>query len=477
MQFNSFGYCAFLAIAVFVFWQLPVALRRPFVLVVSLFFYATWSPLFVLIPVGVSVICYFFGYLILNRPDQEARWFRCGVALVLGTLAFFKYRLFLMANLNAALALLGARPLSPAASIALPLGISFYSFEAISYLIDTRQRRIQKRSFLDLLLFIMFWPHLMAGPIVRVRELVPQLKFSAPLDADLFFSGVDRLIWGLVQKNAIANVLGVWVDSAFHSGRHYSTLDSWFLAIAFGLQIYFDFAAYSNMAIGAARLIGVRLPENFRYPYHAANPVDFWGRWHMSLSRWIRDYLFFPLGVRFNGAPLGLYISLLGVMALVGLWHGAGWNFIVWGLLQGSYLVLYRIYESFAATRPGISGNRAIHLGWRVFTFAAVMLAWVPFRSGGAPQAWSMLSSMLLQWHWTASFSQPFYVLVAAACAFTAIEPFVAGQLATADAAAAARGTAFFAGRLVVRPLLYICGLLVFMAFQAQNTQFIYFQF
>jgi len=477
MQFNSFSYCAFLAIAVFMFWQLPVALRRPFVLGVSLLFYATWSPLFVLIPIGVSVACYLFGYLILNRPDQESRWFWCGVGMVLCTLAFFKYRIFFLANFNAALALFGARPLSRPAAIALPLGISFYSFEAISYLIDTRQRRIQKRSFLDLLLFIMFWPHLMAGPIVRVRELVPQLKFDAPLDADLFFSGVDRLIWGLVQKNAIANVLGAWVDSAFKSGRQYSTLDSWLLAIAFGLQIYFDFAAYSNMAIGAARLIGVRLPENFRYPYHAATPVDFWARWHMSLSRWIRDYLFFPLGVRFNGAPLGLYASLLGVMALVGLWHGAGWNFIVWGVLQGCYLVLYRIYESFAASRPRLSGMKTVRLGWRVFTFAAVMLAWVPFRSSGALQTWSMLSAMLLHWHWAASFSQPFYVMVIAFCAFAAVEPFLAEQLATADAAAATRGAVFFAGRLVVRPLLYACGLLLFMAFQAQNAQFIYFQF
>lgn len=477
MQFNSFAYCGFLAFAVCVFWQLPAAWRRPFVLALSLLFYATWSPAFVLIPVGVSGVCYLFAYLITNRPEHERRWFWCGVVFVLATLAFFKYRVFFAGNVNAAMELLGIRRLSRTAAIALPLGISFYSFEAISYLIDTRQRRIQKRSFLDLLLFIMFWPHLMAGPIVRFRELGPQLKFEAAFEPDLFFSGIDRLIWGLVQKNALANVLGIWVDSAFHAGRPYSTVDSWLLAVAFGLQIYFDFAAYSNMAIGAAKLIGVKLPENFRYPYHASTPVDFWARWHMSLSRWIRDYLFFPIGARFSGSRFGLYVSLIAVMGLVGLWHGAGWNFVVWGLLQGCYLVLYRIYEELTARTPGVRAATTSRFGWRVFTLAAIVLAWVPFRAASAPQAFDMISSMLVHWHWTAALSPSFYVLVAAAAGFAAVEPFLAGMLATADAAAAAKGNAFLAGRLVLRPLLYGCGILIFMGFQAQNAQFIYFQF
>lgn len=477
MQFNSFTYCGFLAFAVFIFWQLPIALRRPFVLAVSLFFYATWSPVFVLIPIGVTAVCFLFARLMIDRPDRTARWFWLGVTAVLTTLAFFKYQHFFAANLNGLLRLLGVTPLSWTASIALPLGISFYSFEAISYLIDTRQRRIAKPSFVDLLLFVMFWPHLMAGPIVRVRELTPQLKFSAPLDPDLFFSGIDRMVWGLVQKNVVANVLGVWVDSAFKSTNRYSTPDAWILSIAFGLQIYFDFAAYSNMAIGAARMIGVRLPENFRFPYHASTPVDFWNRWHMSLSRWIRDYLFFPIGARYSGAPLALYMSLVAVMGLVGLWHGAGWTFVAWGVLHGFYLVLYRMYERFASQHPDIAARNFTRFGWRAFTLAAVTFAWAPFRAADISQAFNMMSSMVGQWRWTAGLATPFYAVVAAVLAFTAIEPYLARTLGSADAAASARGNAFLAGRLIIRPVLYACGLLLFMAFDAQDAQFIYFQF
>src|SRR5262249_29158599 len=158
--------------------------------------------------------------------------------------------------------------------------------------------------FTDVYLFVMFWPHLMAGPIVRARELIPQLSFASKFEVKFVFEGIDRLIWGLVQKNVIANTLGAAVDSGSFSPSAPlpSTIDGWLTAVAFGLQIYFDFAGYTNIAIGAARLLGITLPENFRYPYHAANPAEFWSRWHMTLSRWVRDYLFFPLNAHFRGS-------------------------------------------------------------------------------------------------------------------------------------------------------------------------------
>ncbi len=197
--------------------------------------------------------------------------------------------------------------------------------------------------------------------------------------------GLDRLIWGLVQKNLIANSLGSWVDQGFLPGAAAlnTTIDNWFLAAAFGLQIYFDFAAYSNMAIGAAQLIGIQLPENFQFPYLARNPVDFWSRWHMTLTRWIRDYLFFPINARYRGAPVPLYLSLLGTMAVIGLWHGAGWGFVLWGVLHGAYLVLYRMFERLHETRlPQLAEARWVRACWRVFTLLAVTAAWVPFRAG-----------------------------------------------------------------------------------------------
>ena len=209
---------------------------------------------------------------------------------------------------------------------------------------------------------------------------MPQLQFQKAFEPRFCFDGMDRLIWGLVQKNVVANMLGVWVDRGFAPGATgiLSTLDGWALAIAFALQIYFDFAAYTNMALGAAHLLGVTLPENFRQPYHAATPPEFWARWHMTLSRWVRDYLFSPINAKYAGAPLPLYLSLVGVMALVGLWHGAGWGFILWGTMHGTYLVLYRIYESWKNTRPALGNSVIMPAAWRAFTLVAATVAWVP---------------------------------------------------------------------------------------------------
>ena len=210
--------------------------------------------------------------------------------------------------------------------------------------------------------------------------------------------GLDRLLWGLVQKNLFANNLALWVNEGFQpkAAALHSFFDNWALAAAFGLQIYFDFAAYSNMAIGSAHLLGINLPENFNYPYHASSPADFWSRWHMTLSRWIRDYLFFPINARFRGAPMPLYLSLLGIMALVGLWHGAGWGFILWGVLHGAYLLVFRAWEEFQQKRFRALADRIPHkLFWRAFTLAAIIAAWIPFRAETLQQSGTMLRSML----------------------------------------------------------------------------------
>src|SRR2546426_2251920 len=394
MQFNSYSYLFFLLVTVIAFWLLPVGYRRGYVLLVSIAFYASWNPYFVAIPFVICVIVYLSAQGMARKPATAGATFRCGVAAILIILAFFKYRGFVLQNLSLASFGPAMPQLAIAANLALPLGISFYSFEAISFLLDTRQRRVTSVGFMDLCLFIMFWPHLVAGPIVRVRELVPQLRFDREFDASQTISGLDRLLWGLIQKNVFANSLGGWVDDGFlpKAAALNSTIDTWALAIAFGLQIYFDFAAYSNMAIGAASLIGIRLPENFSYPYLAANPPDFWSRWHMTLSRWIRDYLFFPLSVRFSQSTIALYGSVIGAMALVGLWHGAAWGFIAWGIMHGVCLVVYRAYEQLRDRNfPKLAESRTIRLAWRVGTVIAVTAAWGPFRANSLCHAGTMV--------------------------------------------------------------------------------------
>ena len=476
MAFNSVSYLLFLCAAVAVFWLLPVRLRHGFVLLASVLFYASWGLLFVWLPLLVAAIVYFCGKRIERDPTTAKKWMWLGVVPVLLLLAIFKYRSFVFENLAFLLRPFGLRSNSLATTIAFPLGISFYTFEAIAYLIDVRQGRVKMPGFADLCLFFFFWPNILSGPIVRARELVPQLRFRRAFEPQFMFDGFDRIIWGLVQKSVVANMLGIWVDRGFApSAGMPSTLDGWFLAVAFGLQIYFDFAGYTNMAIGAARLLGVTLPENFRQPYHASTPPDFWARWHMTLSRWIRDYLFFPVNAKWRGAPAPLYLSLLGVMTLVGLWHGAGWTFIVWGTLHGAYIVAYRAYESWKTTRPEADASPLIGSVWRVFTLIGVSVAWVAFRAPTLSKARLIVSAML--WHFSrgVAYSAAFYVFTVMVVVFCAFEPLVLRILGEIDEQEGSSGLSPL--RVVGRPVVYLFGLLLFLLFDQNNSQFIYSQF
>ena len=477
MPFNSLPYLLFLVAAVTVYWVLPARFRRVFVLLASLAFYATWGVVFLWVPLVVAALVYLIGTRIVADSAKSKEWMWLGISGAIALLIFFKYRGFVLLNLNLLATLVGMRHVSLATAIAFPVGISFYTFEAIGFLVDVRQRRVAMPKFPDLLLFFLFWPNILSGPIVRARELVPQLTFRKEFEPRFIFEGLDRVIWGLVQKNVIANMLGIWVDRGFAPASLGipSTIDGWFLAVAFGLQIYFDFAAYTNIAIGAARLLGVVLPENFRQPYHAATPPEFWARWHMTLSRWIRDYLFFPINARWLGAPLPLYLSLLGVMALVGLWHGAGWNFILWGAMHGAYLVLYRVYENWKLPRPALADSRVLAGMWRVLTLIAVSAAWVVFRASTLAKAGSILASMFYRFSAGCAYGAGFYAFTTMVLLFCAVEPMLLRKLNEIEERAGATSLSFF--RIMVRPIAYLFGLLLFLLFDENNTQFIYSQF
>jgi alginate O-acetyltransferase complex protein AlgI len=473
MQFNSYSYLLSLALAVAIFWALPVRFRRAYVLLVSLGFYATWNPGLIVLPLGLCAVTYLCARKAREQIETpRAKTFvSLGIAFVILVLVIAKYRGFLLTNLQSLIPSLHGS--AAVLQVVLPLGISFYSFECISYLLDTRQRRIGKTGFMDLLLFVLFWPHLIAGPIVRFRELAAQLSFDKPFDTATFYSGLDRLLVGLVQKNVFANSLGGWADDAFlpRMATLNSSIDNWTTAIAFGLQIYFDFAAYSNMAIGAARLIGVTLPENFNHPYLAGTPPQFWSRWHMTLSRWVRDYLFFPLNAGFKNDRFKLYASLIGVMGLVGLWHGAGWGFVVWGIMHGTYLVLFR-----ATSGDSLEGKpQWVHLLWRGLTLVGVFAAWVPFRAATLGQAQTMLASMFVRFSFGIAYSVNYYLVVLLCCCVCAAEPLL-GKLLRVPVPDS-RGMAAGANWYVLRPALQALLLLLFVVFDDRDTQFIYFQF
>jgi alginate O-acetyltransferase complex protein AlgI len=479
MQFNSYSYLGLLFCAAAVFWVLSPRVRRWYVLAISIAFYATWSPVYVLVPVILCGGVFFLAQKCAGGLHARA-WCWTGIAYALAFLVVFRCHSWIGAALAALEHSFRLAPARTAVQVAIPLGISFYTFEAISYIIDVRQRRVVPDRFADLLLFVMFWPHVIAGPIVRFRELAPQLAFEKKFELPLLMSGLDRLIWGLVQKNLLADSLSRFVDEGFSSqvsGAN-TWLDNWFLAVAFGLQIYFDFAAYSNMAIGAAKMIGITLPENFRFPYHAKTPPDFWQRWHITLSRWIRDYLFFPVNARFQAASLPLYLSLLGIMALVGLWHGIGWGFVIWGLLHGCYLVTYRIWQSVREKHtPLWKPSRLSQVIWQVATLIAVVSAWVPFRATTLRQAAEMLHSMFFTFSPRISFSLNSYLVTLLMAAVCISEPYVRGWICKLDAVAERHLRLAAANTYLMRPALYAFGLLLFMIFDGRDVQFIYFQF
>ena len=479
MQFNSYSYLGLLFCAVAVFWALPAQIRRWYVLALSIAFYATWSPVFVLVPVALCVGVFLLAQKCISGSHVR-EWYWAAIAYALAFLVVFRYHEMIG---GAMIVLEHSFRLAPARTtiqIAVPLGISFYTFEAVSYLIDVKQRRLIPKRFSDLLLFVMFWPHVIAGPIVRFRELAPQLNFEKKFELSMLISGLDRLVWGLVQKNLLADPLSRFVDEGFlaQTAAANTWLDNWFLAAAFGLQIYFDFAAYSNMAIGAAKLIGITLPENFRFPYHAKNPSDFWQRWHMTLSRWIRDYLFFPINARFRGAPLPLYFSLLGIMAVVGLWHGAGWGFVIWGVLHGCYLVTYRIWEGAQQKRtPPVQLSLLKRCLWQAGTLIAVISAWVPFRANTLRQAAQMMRTMFFSFNPRISFSLNFYLVTLLVGAVCILEPYLREGICKLDAVAEHHVRLAAANTYLLRPALYALGLFLFIIFDGRDVQFIYFQF
>lgn len=479
MAFNSYSYLVFLIPAVALYWQLPRSWRTAYLLVVSLAYYATWTPWHVVLPFVLCGMAFGCARRIRGDASRAVFWLRLGIVAVLTVLAFFKYRDFALANVNDLLRSLHMTPWETGFRLALPLGISFYSFEAISYLIDTYQGRVKEVRFSDLALFVTFWPHLMAGPIVRVRELIPQFGKDTTFNAAMFRDGIGRLLYGLALKNVWANSLAPMVEEGFlhKSAQSNSSLDNWTVAVAFGLQIYFDFASYSHMAVGAAKLVGITLPENFRYPYYAWNPSDFWSRWHMTLSRWIRDYLFFRVNVRYKGAPVPLYISMLVIMALVGLWHGAGWGFVMWGVFHGVYLVLYRAWESLVETRfPAWAQAKWAHGMWRVFTLAAVVVAWVPFRAAEAGDTLLMLRTMLVSPRLGLSYGVNLYLITALATVYCAVEPWLAEGWEALQQRLSRNPRVAWVG-LALHPAVWAVALLFFLLFDDQDTKFIYFQF
>ena len=358
----------------------------------SLFFYGAWRPVYLVLLLA-SIGANFSLGLLMEKPHRRRAVGMLGVALNLALLGYFKYTNFVFGSIHE---VTGA-PL-PFVNVVLPLGISFFTFQQIAYLVDIMRGARVERDFVSYTLFVSFFPHLIAGPLVHHAEMIPQFKRGRTLRSALLAArGLAIFAAGLFKKVVIADNLAQFVSPAFahvDAGGGITTSWAWLSTLAYTLQIYFDFSGYSDMAIGLALLFGIRLPVNFRSPYKATSIVDFWRRWHITLSRFLRDYLYIPLGGNRRGEPRR-YVNLMLTMLLGGLWHGAGWNFLIWGGLHGLYLGINHLWQKLrrAAVKAPAPGRVAAVVSWTV-TFFAVVAAWVFFRARTAAGAWIMLKAL-----------------------------------------------------------------------------------
>jgi alginate O-acetyltransferase complex protein AlgI len=360
-----------------------------FLLLVSYIFYGWWNPWFIPLMLGITVVNYLCGRII-GRPEAGPRLRYWGVttAIVLSLvmLGFFKYFMFLEINLNHLLGWLGADPVR-VLEITLPMGISFYTFHALSYSVDVyRGTAPPARSFVDFACYIALYPQLVAGPIIRYNTVADQLVGRSHT-WEKFASGVALFVLGFAKKTLLANPMGRVADAAFNA-QALQTPDAWFGALAYAFQIYFDFAGYSDMAVGLGRMIGFEFMKNFDAPYQAESITEFWRRWHISLSTFLRDYLYLPLGGNRKG-PRRTYLNLIIVMLLGGLWHGASWTFVAWGAYHGVLLA----YERYRGKQSVY--QRLPHLVRVGITFVLVLFSWVLFRSATFQDAASYLSVMV----------------------------------------------------------------------------------
>jgi len=362
----------------------------------SLFFYGAWRPIYLLLLLA-SIAANFSLGLLMESPHRRRAIGMLGVALNLALLCYFKYTNFILDSVDA----LSGAPL-PLLNIVLPLGISFFTFQQIAYLVDVMRGAPVERDIVSYTLFVSFFPHLIAGPLVHHAEMIPQFKRGhGSRSAVLAARGIAIFAAGLFKKVVIADNLAQFVSPVFahlDGGGGVTASWAWLATLSYTLQIYFDFSGYSDMAVGLALLFGIRLPVNFRSPYKATSIIEFWRRWHITLSRFLRDYLYIPLGGNRHGEARR-YLNLMLTMLLGGLWHGAGWNFLIWGGLHGLYLCANHLWQKFRgmtvkASTVDASANRpAQALSWAV-TFFAVVIAWVFFRARTLGGAWQMLGAM-----------------------------------------------------------------------------------
>ena len=402
MLFNSFQFFVFFPIVVLFYYLIPHKLRNLWLLVASYFFYMCWNVKYVLILLFSTGITYGCGIMLefLRAKAYQRKWQKYSMIFCIGAnlaiLFVFKYFDFALENLNRVLGIFHREPVSPLFALVLPVGISFYIFQAIGYTIDVYRQEIPaERNFLRYALFVSFFPQLVAGPIERSGNLMRQFREEHSFSYERAKEGLALMLWGYFMKLVIADRIAIFVNQVYGNPQVFSGVYLIVATVLFAVQIYCDFAGYSTIAIGAAKVMGFELMENFDAPYLARSVTDFWRRWHISLTSWFRDYLYIPLGGNRKG-KMRKYLNVLVVFLISGLWHGASWTFVIWGGLNGFYQILE------ALTHHKIKS--------RLLTFLLVDFSWIFFRADHFSGAWSMIKSMLTVHNWTVLWDGSLYM-------------------------------------------------------------------
>jgi D-alanyl-lipoteichoic acid acyltransferase DltB (MBOAT superfamily) len=406
--FNSLTFVVFYLAVFALYWLLRA--RGPqnvLLLVASWIFYGAWSWKFLLLLIASSVIDYFCGMLIEGaaNPRRKRLWLILSVSGNLLFLATFKYLGFFVTEFAALLERLGFAASTPVLEIVLPVGISFYTFQTIGYIVDVYRGKVPAtRNFIDYGLYVAFFPQLVAGPIERAAHLIPQFQKPRVWSTPAFESGLQLAFWGLFKKIVIADNLAPYVDAVYAEPAQFSGLALGTATVFFAFQIYCDFSGYTDTARGVARMLGFDLMRNFDFPYIAKTPVEFWQRWHISLSKWFQDYLYYPLAIRYmrRGGWASKYKAHIVAMALIGVWHGANWTFLVFGLYWGVVIAAYlAIQERSADAPPGgilerlaAAPSTARDYGAIALMFVVVCVGWVFFRADSLGDAWYVLTHL-----------------------------------------------------------------------------------
>jgi D-alanyl-lipoteichoic acid acyltransferase DltB (MBOAT superfamily) len=379
VTFHSFDFLAFFVLTLALYWCLPRRAQNVLLLLASYVFYGYVHPWFLYLIAASTIVDYAAARAMERWPARKKAFLLASLVSNFGMLGFFKYFNFFVDNVVGAFHALGIELARPGLEIVLPVGISFYTFQTLSYTIDVYLGNMRaRRSLLDVAVFVAFFPQLVAGPIERASTLLPQVEAERRFSWQLSREATLLMIWGFFKKLVIADNVGVIANKVFGlEDPGFFVL--WAGVLAFGMQIYADFSAYSDIARGAARWFGIELMRNFNHPYIARNPTDFWRRWHISLSTWFRDYVYIPLGGN-RGSLARQHFNVLATFLLSGLWHGASWNYVLWGGYHGLLLVLHRTWRGFVVRRPDWVPSSASAVGRGVLMFLLAHVGWLLFR-------------------------------------------------------------------------------------------------